>query len=189
MNVNTITIEKDEALSKLAEYRKLNRRQIQPEDTRLRQLYQAVSKGARVINIFEAFKATGVNELGQPKLAIARADWPIVHFDPWGPCFSLKRRWGRHNARTIAIPQDSFPEQALADRRELKSAVPHIPPGIRPKIALSNFHILFEVEKWETYPVDPFLMRHISGGLYIVVAEWELTELEASLLGSMRTGN
>jgi len=66
--------------------------------------------------------------------------------------------------------------------------VPHIPPPIRPQIHLRNFHILFEVEKWNEYPVDPYLLRRIEGHLFVVVAEWELTALEAALLGSM-TGN
>lgn len=41
----------------------------------------------------------------------------------------------------------------------------------------------------EEMPVDPFLLKHIMGDTYAVIAEWELTELEASLLGSMRSGN
>jgi hypothetical protein len=69
----------------------------------------------------------------------------------------------------------------------LKSAVPHIPANLRPKFKLNNYHILFEVQNWEEYPVDPFLLKRVVGNLFIVIAEWELTELEASLLGSMRS--
>lgn len=68
----------------------------------------------------------------------------------------------------------------------LRSAVPHIPPSIRPEFALSNYHILFEVKEWAVYPVDPFLLRRISGMLFVVEAEWELTELEVMLLSSMQ---
>lgn len=189
MNVSTITIEKDEALAKLAEYRTLNRRQIQPEDTRLRQLYQAVSKGARVVNILEAFKTTGLNELGQPKLAIARADWKDCNccLSSSGWARFQPERYCRKSSQIVHLPEGTFKGGKFLT--DLHTAVPHIPPSVRPKIALSNFHILFEVEKWETYPVDPFLLRHIAGHLYVVIAEWELTELEASLLGSMRSGN
>jgi hypothetical protein len=33
----------------------------------------------------------------------------------------------------------------------------------------------FEVKDWQDYPVDPFLMRRISGMLFIIEAEWELS--------------
>jgi len=65
---------------------------------------------------------------------------------------------------------------------------PHIPPALRPKINLKNFHILFEVQSWEEYPVDPFLLRRIQGNLFLIIAEWELTPLEASLLEAMKKG-
>jgi len=67
--------------------------------------------------------------------------------------------------------------------------VPYIPPDVRPRFAPINYHILFEVKKWEAYPVDPFLMRRISGMLFIIEGEWELSPLEAELLASMIQGN
>ena len=71
-------------------------------------------------------------------------------------------------------------------RNRLKSAVPHIPPELRPEHKLENYHILFEAT-WQVYPVDPFLLRRIIGPLFAVVAEWELTALEAELLAHIRT--
>lgn len=192
MDVNTIIIEQDDAMQKLAAYRGLNARQRTHEDDRLQQLYKAVSKGARVLNLAEAFRQTGLNDLGQPKLAIAQADWSQVVYHPWigsdNGTFWWKTYWSAGSKGQITLPENTYSFRKQQGN-EISSPVPHIPPALRPKIALSNFHILFEVEKWETYPVDPFLLRHISGHLYVVVAEWELTELEASLLGSMRTGN
>jgi len=47
---------------------------------------------------------------------------------------------------------------------------------------------LFEVKERKAYPVDPFLMRRISGMLFIIEAEWELSQLEAELLASMMQG-
>ena len=41
----------------------------------------------------------------------------------------------------------------------------------------------------QSYTVDPFLMRRISGVLFIIEAEWELSPLEAELLASMMQGN
>jgi hypothetical protein len=48
---------------------------------------------------------------------------------------------------------------------------------------------LFEVKECKAYPVDPFLMRRISGMLFIIEVEWELSPLEAELLTSMIQGN
>ncbi len=195
MNVDTIIITQDEAMQKLAAYRGLNAKQRNNEDRRLEQLYKAVSKGARVINIVEAFRSTGLNNLGQPKLAIASAAWKRCFFAPRSLRFRGTHNFWRERATTpgaahyeIQLPSDTF-DGKQQTAKQLGVDVPHIPPGIRPKIALSNFHILFEVEKWEEYPVDPFLLRHISGYLYVVLAEWDLTPLEASLLSSMRSGN
>lgn len=197
MNVPLIEVSKKEAVEKLLKYKSLTQKQKTAEDERLRSLYQAVSKGARVINVANAFKVSGLNELGQPKLALARADqktiWfhPRQTFDGWrnaGGCggFSPYQWWhSTHTALNYALPLNTFDNEKLTSRA-LKSSVPHIPPKIRPTILLNNFHILFEVEKWFEYPVDPYLLRRIYGHLFIVVAEWELTELEASLLSSMR---
>ena len=143
-----------------------------------------------------------MSETGQPKLAIARADWKTVYFHPkktiengdgWyrynhnvtgAGCFNDSPRFiPNAYARTYSLPRGTFSENLSV--RNIWSRVPHIPPRLRPTIHLRNFHILFEVEKWEEYPVDPYLLRRIEGYLFVVVAEWELTPLEASLLSSM----
>ncbi len=195
MNVPIIEVSKKEALLKIEDYKVLNQSQKTREDERLISLYKAVSNGARVINVANAFKITGLNDKGQPKLAIARADHKAIWFHPrktfyafagtGGGGFSPERWWKAQNTQmNYALPANTFDNEKLT-RNSLKSRVPHIPPRLRPTIHLRNFHILFEVENWEEYPVDPFLMRRIEGHLFVVVAEWELTELEASLLSSM----
>jgi hypothetical protein len=198
MNVPLIQVSPLEALNKLEDYRWLNENQRTREDERLMKLYRMVSGGAKVINVANAFKFAGLNEKGQPKLAIARADFKTIWFHPrrtfdaWNAAgaggFSDEQWWKQnHTAKNFALPRNTFSDEKLINK-SLRTRVPHIPPHIRPTIALRNFHILFEVENWEEYPVDPYLLRHIDGNLFVVVEEWELTELEAALLGSM-TGN
>ncbi len=199
MNVPTIEVSKQEALIKIEDYKSLNQSQKTREDERLLSLYKAVSNGARVINVANAFKLTGLNEKGQPKLAISRADFKDVWFHPRRAlngfsgtatgAFSPDRWFKSQNtAMGFGLPANTFDNEKLVGG-SIHSRVPHIPPGIRPTIHLRNFHILFEVQNWKVYPVDPFLMRRIEGNLFIIVAEWELSELEAMLLGSMTTGN
>jgi hypothetical protein len=199
MNVSTIKIDKHEALQKLRDYRFLNKSQKTREDERLEALYKAVSNGARVIDVNKAFKATGLSDKGHPRLAIARADTKVCWFHPrrnenkWGTPrggggFSDWGDWRwNYTAKNYVVPGGTFDDKALT-QYALRTRVPHIPPKLRPQIALRNFHILFEVQKWDEYPVDPFLLRKIDGGLFVVLAEWELTELEAALLSAM-TGN
>lgn len=195
MNVNTILISPEEAYIKLDEYKSLTERQRTDEDRLLLSLYSRIKTGGRCLNLASAFKQTGLNEQGQPRMAIARADWRNVNFMPrvdfsgnWGVSgaggFTDRARWNSQaSQRNIALPKNTFSNQLTI--RQLRSPVPHIPPSIRPEFALSNYHILFEVKEWEEYPVDPFLLRRISGMLFVVEAEWELTPLEAMLLSSM----
>jgi hypothetical protein len=60
--------------------------------------------------------------------------------------------------------------------------VPPVPPGLQPKFGLGNYHILWEAE-WEMVaPKDPALLKHIGGDLYAVLATWDLTEIERTVL-------
>lgn len=199
MNVATILVSQEEAEGKLKQYKSVVGRRRLAEDDKLQSLYAAVSKGARVLNLAAAFKQVGLNEKGEPRIAIARADWKSVSFIPrrglgtenWdalgGGGFTDRSQWDRTaTARNIALPRGTFDNERLV-RGRLQSPVPHVPPEVRPKYGLHNYHILFEVKQWRAYPVDPYLMRRISGMLFVVEAEWELTELEAALLSSMGT--
>lgn len=202
MNVSTINVSADEARLKLDLYKHERSRRRIAEDAHLERAYRAVANGARVINVATAFKETGLSEKGEPKLAIARADWTAVHArqsphngDSWtqgSVGFHDTVSWYyRRFAQNIVLPNHTYSWPKLANGREWAgySPVPHMPPDVRPKFKLSNYHILFEVKEWKTYPVDPFLLRRIHGHLFIVEAEWELTELETALLSGLRGGN
>lgn len=202
MEVHTVSISRSDALQKVREYRNINSQLRTSEDDRLQKLYKAVSNGARVINVAEAFRSTGLDTSGRPKLAIARGDWKTVRFHANAGHSSMydhshgggKFSDGDQDERWR--PTQDFVVEGVFNQNDLrlgsvKSPVPHVPPGCRPRYSrLANFHILFEVEAWavDKYPRDPFLLRRIEGDLFVVEAEWELTELEAMLLGAMRGG-
>lgn len=204
MNVSTIVVPQDQAEAKYEKYRKLPATQKTESDHVLQKVWKAAKAGSPIIDVATAFKETGLNELGQPKLAIARASWPTVYAYPgrgfsatsgyWvrgGFAFSCEPRWftGDAYVRDYALPSGTFAEDLLT-KKNLVSKVPHMPPDVRPKNNFNLYHILFEVDKWdEHYPVDPYLLRRVAGDLFVVLAEWELTKLEASILGSIRIGN
>jgi hypothetical protein len=199
MNVNTIAIKQDTAVQKIADIKALSKSQRTEDDDALLSLYTSVAKhGARVITLSAAFKQAGLNELRQPRIAIAQADWGKVFFkSPWtadhrearGEFWHRSMSWRRQNAAgVIHVRAGSF--DAIPTNHQISSLVPYVPANVRPKFNLRNYHILFEVEKWTVeMPVDPFLLKHIMGDTYAVIAEWELTELETQLLGGMRSGN
>lgn len=169
MNVDTIVVSLEQAERKLQAYRTLRDKQRTKEDALLASVYKQVQKGGRVLNLQEAFKQTGLDEKGQPKLAIARADWSRVHFmrSIAGNriIFSCNRFWKPQATRQyLMLPPETFNLQKLT-RHDLHSSVPYIPPEIRPQFALSNYWILFEVQEWNTYPVDPYLLKRINGML------------------------
>jgi hypothetical protein len=67
--------------------------------------------------------------------------------------------------------------------------VPMIPANVRPKTgAEQDWYILWEVEKWADNQrsiipdLDPYLLKHLGGSLYAVLAEWDLTDLERSIM-------
>ena len=70
--------------------------------------------------------------------------------------------------------------------------VPMVPADVRPKGALSNFFVLWEVQAWASRAQvmqpdrDPYLLKHLAGDLYAVVAEWELTDLERAIMTGRR---
>ena len=78
--------------------------------------------------------------------------------------------------------------------RSKHTMVPLVPAQVKQQLRqsnrsmkLENYHVLWEVEEWYERrviepPIDPFLLKHIGGTLYAVLAEWDLTELERSVL-------
>lgn len=66
-----------------------------------------------------------------------------------------------------------------------RATVPTVPPQYRPGHHLRNYHLLFE-PVWEPSRAphrDPILLKHLREDLYAVLAAWDLTALEAAVLG------
>lgn len=154
-------------------------------------------KGNALVRLSDSLKAAGVDEEGMPRLAICRADekWCRVEMRrDGGATFRGYKTEGwngdqdhRSLLRRVRVAQDTFSrhDKDLWNHpsRNRRAVVPIVPPAYRPKFALSNYHILWEAE-WQAFPpVDPMLLKRISGDLFAVVAQWDLTDLERAVLG------
>jgi hypothetical protein len=72
-----------------------------------------------------------------------------------------------------------------------RAPVPLIPPHLRPADAYRNYFILWEVKVWQRVaPVDPLLLTHVTGHVFAVVAQWDLTPIERLVMNAaLRGGN
>ncbi len=190
MNVPTMTMPIDEAKAAFRQYREAVRENPNSIDQAIMIGYRALAKGKMIVDLFEAILAGGVNDLGLPMLAAARANWKWVELTRRfrGPFDFEFRKWPEDRAgrrAVIEIPNGTFPV-VPQQRRAPRAMVPLIPPQIRPAEGqLGEYTLLWEAD-WQFAPTDPMLLKHLSGSLYAVLAVWDLTPLERSVLGAAR---
>jgi hypothetical protein len=176
---------------------------VEKEDTILMKSYRELAKGARIINVFDAILSAGLDKKTNsrlPLLAVAGADWKYAHLkherseivfakENWINWDYTRNKW---KTPAVSFKQDNFPaeltnnqwrEQAkLPKVGNCRAIVPSIPVHLRPAGDISEYHILWEAT-WEVHaPVDPFLIKHIAGNMYTVLAQWDLTPIERSVL-------
>ncbi|MEY9493723.1 hypothetical protein [Bradyrhizobium elkanii] len=157
-----------------------------PIDREVLSVYQKLAAGKLVIKALESVATAGVDEQGLPKLAIARADQKICHLSMSGNGAATMSPGGRRPARRGATTWFDFPAGTFAGKpgwRNAESLVPQAPLHLRPKHALQNYTVLFEADWRKAPPIDPFLLRRIGkADLWLVLAVWDLTEVERAVL-------
>lgn len=212
MNIPTIQIEPDVARRAFLEYKRSveeaanreisdyetrsskRRAELEETDKALMAGYRLLSTHKRVIVLSDVLRQGGVDAHNRPKLAVARADerqialWvspngtttyrPMV--DRWAKGESAPRENNPDVSRRVFEFDELLPPTRA--NVQAKSDVPFIPPGIRPN-RLDRYAILWEAT-WQSVPVDPALLRPLGQGMYAVVATWDLTPLEAAVLGA-----
>jgi hypothetical protein len=176
----------------------------------LKRVYGHIQKyGGKIINVTESIKKAGINADGDPKLAIVRADSPFVfclkHAN--GTCgfyrsvesnpFGYEKKNLIVEAKTpdLQVSFGSYVWQHRKgyetsqdwgiERRRIRAPTPLIPPSILQNIKtnLCNYSVLWEVEKWENIvPKDPMLLKQLTDNLFVVLASWDLTDLERAVL-------
>ena len=154
-------------------------------DQEIAAVYKRLAQGRTVIRALASIRAAGVTEEGYPRLAIARADEPVVQcrVNPqWNVWQFEPRTYARSRSRVIEV---RIPEGATQPKqwRRLESDVPIVPVHLRPKRGLQNYHVLFEAT-WRDYPIDPYLLRRLGSDAWLVVAAWDLTTVERAVMAN-----
>lgn len=199
METTHVTVDRDEA-ERL--YRKYKEHQAysSPIDWEIQRTYQLLSKGKLVIRAIESIVKAGVDEKGLPKLALASTTAKACHLtrNADGSAVMSSHQWRGPKRNTFDWRTSSFtfPAQTFGtstwegktyrnSRSNHQAQLPLIPIHLRPKRGLQNYHILWEAE-WEPIPPrDPYLLRRIGNAdLWLVVAHWDLTEVERAALAT-----
>lgn len=195
MDVATIEMPIAEAKAALKDYESALRQRHDDELAEVMVGLKQLVKGNALVKLSDSIRDAGVDDEGMPRLAICRADEKWCRVDMRGDGSATFRGYKdegwqgdvNHSSRLrrVRVAPDSFPRfdgwRHIASER--RAVVPLVPPPYRPKFALSNYHVLWEAE-WEPFPPrDPMLLKRISGDLFAVVAQWDLTDLERAVLG------
>lgn len=174
-----------------------HRHYSKPIDDEIRRVLREIARGGVVIRALESIRLAGVNERRLPKLAITRAindaclyHW---HYDGRARFAATEQQLSASRfARDMAFefPAGSFPEPVRRHwENDWRAFAPAIPHELKPKRGLENYHILWEAE-WEPIaPRDPLLLRRLGAGdMWLVVAAWDLTEIEQLALSARING-
>jgi hypothetical protein len=201
MHTEIIKIDRGEAA---ALYRKYKEHQAysEPIDWEVQRTYQLLASGKVIIRAIESIKQAGLNREFLPKLAIAPAHAKECHLtrrNDGSMTMSPHERWSRKvkdvltfRENTFVFPAESFPIETWgtpprrrSNNSEHVATLPPVPVHLRPRRGLENYHVLWEAE-WERIPPrDPYLLRRIGkADLWLVVAHWDLTEVERAALAT-----
>lgn len=200
-----VTMDKAAALAAFEQYKDAVRRSHSAADQMMVRTFKALSLGYGVLNVQAAIQKAGVHpQTYMPRLAISRADQEKVFFKRWdsgaGAYSYSSRHYLSSRVKRAAAARLQFvlPPGSLATITDYaqrprhywlihEAPVPPIPPAHRPADAFSKYCILWEVPKWEPRqpPDDPMLLRPLGSGLYVVLAHWDLTDIEKMVLGAL----
>jgi hypothetical protein len=132
---------------------------------------------------------TDTRTVVMPRLAICRADSRFVFSRGVTTTGAVVFNAGgsQRKGDTVELPDGTFPA-ASTSWQAFRTMLPTIPPALRPPYKLGGYHILWEVESWEkaTPPGDPALLKHLGGDLYVLLAVWDLSDLERAVLAGVR---
>lgn len=206
MDTPLITMDVEAAKEKLAAYKAAKFKDVEDEYNACLAGFEQLAKGRALIDINQAIAAGGFDEKKRPKLAIARADREVVRLRwesrstrmEFNASYRLDGGYTQLRRDDLFVWADVGVEHGLTYTSkgqtwgrtvEAWARVPMVPADVRPpRGKLDQWHILWEVDQWfDRAPLampsrDPYLLKHIGGSLYAVLAEWNLTDLEMAVM-------
>jgi hypothetical protein len=200
MHTEKITVTRAEAETLYRKYRE-HVAYSDPIDWEIQRTYDLLRSGKVIIRAIESIKKAGLDREFLPKLALAPAtakECFLTRYRNGSMRMSPYDRWSRSENKNISFientfefPTEVFPVRNWGGRAHYdnwtdhKALVPIVPIFLRPKRGLQNYSILWEAEWRREPPRDPYLLRRIGkADLWLVVAVWDLTEVERAALST-----
>jgi hypothetical protein len=193
MNLSTIEAPIEEAKAKLDEYRNSVKDTHDETDRQIMKGYQALAEGKSLIHLRDAIATGGFNPSLLPNLAVGRMTDPRINVRVYSDRLQFfpaaMGDWVRNDNMglnsgvvRIAIDRPAPPVGVSRTRDRASAIVPLVPPALRPKKAKHRYFVLFEADWLPVPPRDPALIRHLVGELWVVLATWDLTDLERAAI-------
>lgn len=158
--------------------------------------YGHMRHGRAIIDVRQAIRDTGFDDEGWPHLAIVRADFRqcTCGQNRNGKLFFSGRRSlvsGQYR-QPYPRPEDVvFSEMKdypnVRGYTEARTSAPLIPPSLLPEDGVENYYLLWEAEEWTVsriprIPRDPMLLSRVNDTIFGVLATWEMTDLERTVI-------
>ncbi len=201
MELNEITMPEEEAKQQWKQYNELIKKRADKHLKDMKDALRYLKDGKPLIDIYTAMETAGLNKLSQPRLAIARANWEEVFFtkkDSGRGFFSGETdTWYNKHKGDVDIQPNTFQTWTRtkdSDGKDtwqlanstIKTSIPIIPVHLHPEDSLEKYYILWEPKEWETIPErkDPILLKRVTENLFAIMAVWDVTGLEQSIIRS-----
>lgn len=208
MDLETIEVDRKEVEEELKSIKQaikdgyISRRTALGRD--LMAVYRHLEHGGKVVDIFKVFHDVGLDKEGHPRLAIVPFDARtcyLYQLTNGGAIFSKENKdrnavYATKGMGDVALPPDTYAftkdNRGRVEQR-FKTIAPMVPPRIltiaSAKLTPQYYHVVFEPELWvkskepaPPAPRDPILGRMLTPNIFGVIATWDLTELERSIL-------
>lgn len=183
MNVEKLQMDKDQARDLWRRYQE-SRAGMTPNDRAIAAIYKRIAQGRLVIRALASITAAGLGADGLPKLAIMRADQKRIRCCPRNNEIAFACT-GPSRARDVNFELSMPGSTYKTPNRE--AFVPLIPVHLRPRKAIEKYHVLWEAD-WNQYPTDPYLLRRFGADAWLVVAAWDLTDVERAVMSTQLHG-
>lgn len=194
MDIQSFTATRQEGLAKWREYKNAEKSNDNPIYKDLRIIYNQMKAGRKIIDIGKVIAKGGVHENHHPKLAVAMASAKriVCKYNKNGNVLYTHsvETWNWKEKTCDVNIKDCLPKipngiikDSWQDVLRLEAPVPMIPPKYLPKKLSDDYYILWEVDEWKMVPpTDPWLLRRITKTHFLLVAGWDLTDLEKSVM-------